>query len=141
MIPSPAKLMPIMMLVLFALSGCNTVRNLNRPVYVLQPRQSQILTMGEAFNLNAAINPTKFDFDIETVEVELHSLSTGESFVWPITPPAHSGPFTVNESLWLPKTLSPANDYLLTITAFSAGKARGQGLSLSVIVVEAPDRR
>jgi hypothetical protein len=47
----------------------------------------------------------------------------------------------VNESLWLPKTLSPANDYLLTITAFSAGKARGQGLSLSVIVVEAPDRR
>jgi hypothetical protein len=118
------------------LSGCDSITNLDRPIYFLQPTQGDVLITGEDFNLNVAVNPDNFPFQIETIEAELYSTATDASVTWLIAQPTNTGPILLNQSLRVPRDLPPADDYILSITGFAAGRSQGLGGSQAVIVVE-----
>ncbi|NIW98871.1 MAG: hypothetical protein GWN13_11610 [Phycisphaerae bacterium] len=138
----------VVVLILPIASSCNfsgsfqkELDKLDGPVVVFSPQEGDTLVVGQTLAIEAMLLLSQFNFEVDTIQVRLWHIFTKEEYILYLDQaPKASGIKMLHftQTLTIPTTVSPGNDYRLSISGRSADKTVGLGFAMPVKVVEGP---
>jgi hypothetical protein len=126
-------------LVIFAASAlpkallAQTEEEMDSFVHISVPAEGATLFVGKAFTVKADVEEMPFALDV--VQIELLNPHTKYMLSWQIKNPNPPNRMTIEETLEIPSTTLPGNDYRLSVSGFGPSRTIGLGYSIKVKVV------